>query len=533
MRAPWAGWSLARQLLLLQSSVILVVGLLAAALAVVDARSDAREETGRLVRALASATAQDPDVVRALTAAKPVISPTSELQSHIEQARAATGSDFIVVMTPDGTRLTHPNPEQIGGHYIGTIEPALEGRPFTETYTGTLGPSVRSIVPVTVDGRVVGMVAVGVTVVRIGQRIASDVTQVALFAVLALALATLGALAISRRLRRQTHGLGALEMTRMYEAWDAVLHSMREGLLVFDLNGRLQLANDEAGRLLAGVTPVASLMGSLATDTSLPAPLVERVMSGRTAVDEMYVVGDKTLVVNQQPSMWEGKRLGTVMTLRDQSELQSLGGQIASLQGFADSLRAQMHESANQLHTVVTLVELGRTDEAVDFATAELRASQALTDRLMSAIQEPVLAALLLGKISQAAERGVELRVTDDSELTPSTFDPSELVTVCGNLIDNAIDAAMLSEPPHLVDVTVKPIGDDLLIRVHDSGPGLDAQTLELALQRGWSTKEHGEYGRGLGLALVNQIVRRHAGDMLVHGPPGTTFDVRLPGGQA
>jgi len=527
MRAFWTDWPLARQLLVLQAAGILLLGGLAATAVALDARRDETSDTGAVVRAVAHSTATDPVVVGALRATSPPMRPDSAVQARAESVRRATGADFVVVMTTGGIRLSHPTPEQVGRHYIGTIDPALEGRTLTETYTGTLGPSVRAVVPVLDDGEVIGLVSVGITVTRIGSRVRDEILQITLIAALALLLATLGAWGISRRLRRQTHGLGAVEITRLYESWDAVLHSLREGLLVLDLDGRLVLANDEAKRLLhldddAPGREVAAL--------GLPPALVRRVRGAASASDEIYVVGEHTVVLNQQASLWEGRRIGTVVTLRDQSDLQALGGQVASLQGFADSLRAQTHESSNQLHTVVALVELGRYEEAVDYATAGLRASQELTDRLMASIGEPVLAALLLGKVAQAAERGVELRVAEDSELAASSYDPSDLVTLCGNLVDNAVDAAVLTEAPHRVEVTIRPDGPDLLVRVHDTGPGMDEETLHRAVQRGWSTKEQGEHGRGLGLALVNQVVRRHGGRMHVIADGGTTFEVRLPG---
>jgi two-component system CitB family sensor kinase len=526
MRAFWSDWPLARQLLVLQAAGILLLGALAATAVAVETRRDAVTDTGRVVRAVASATARDPLVVQALAARTPELRPDSAIQAHAETIRRVTGADFVVVMTPDGIRLSHPTPRQIGRHYIGTTGPALEGDPLTETYTGTLGPSVRSVVPVVDGDQVIGLVSVGITVTRIGDRVRDEILGIALFAGIALLLATLGAFALSRRLRRQTHGLGAVEITRLYESWEAVLHSMREGLLVLDLDGHLLLANDEARRLLR---LDAGADGRDVGELDLPPALARRLRDATSASDEIYVVGDHTVVLNLQPSLWEGRRIGTVVTLRDQSDLRALGGQVASLQGFADSLRAQTHESANQLHTVITLVELGRHEEAVELATAGLRSSQELTDRLMASIDEPVLAALLLGKVAQAGERGVELRITEDTVLAGSPYDPSDLVTLCGNLVDNAVDAAVLTAPPHRVTVTVRPEDPDLLVRVSDTGPGMDEETLRQAVQRGWSTKDQGEHGRGLGLALVNQVVRRHGGHMQVSAVDGTTVDVRLP----
>jgi sensor histidine kinase regulating citrate/malate metabolism len=526
VRAPWTDWSLARQLMVLQSVVIVAVGLLASGLAVLDARHDTRDRAAEIVRAIAETTAHDSQVVEALEAADPVLDPNSPLEQHVEAIRASADADFIVVMTTDGIRLTHPDPAQIGKHYLGTIAPALDGHVVTETFTGTLGPSVRSVVPVEGSDGIIGLVSVGITLAHIGDELTKDIVQIALYTLLTLALATLATMLISRRLRRQTHGLGAPEITRMYESWDAVLHSLREGLLVFDLDGRLQLANDEARRLLE---LDASAVGQAVSDLGLPDPLAELISSKRTVVDEVHVVGDLLLVINQQEAQWEGRPLGTVLTVRDRSELQALGGQVDSLQGFADSLRARMHESSNRLHAVVTLVELGRADDAVELATSELRSSQELTDRLMGSIDEPVLAALLLGKVSQAAERGVELTITHDSEMPESGYDASDLVTICGNLIDNAIDAAMSAPPPRWVEVQLSSDDDELTFVVADSGPGLDGDSLARAVQRGWSTKDHGDYGRGLGLALVNQIVQRHAGHMSVTSDRGAVFTVRLP----
>jgi sensor histidine kinase regulating citrate/malate metabolism len=223
------------------------------------------------------------------------------------------------------------------------------------------------------------------------------------------------------------------------------------------------------------------------------------------------------LVVNRSPVGGNRTPDSEVVTIRDRTELQGALGELSSLQVLTDSLRSQAHEAANKLHTVVTMVEMGRADKAVKFATNELELSQKLVDRLSDAVGEPALVALLLGKTAQAHERGIALTVTEDTYL-PTAADhvaltAPEMVTVLGNLIDNAMDACDRDDP--WVEVTVQQDHGTLLIRVADSGPGMDAGTFDRAMQRGYSTKRGSDADQhGLGLALVAQVVKRHDGTL-------------------
>lgn len=196
---------------------------------------------------------------------------------------------------------------------------------------------------------------------------------------------------------------------------------------------------------------------------------------------------------------------------------------------LTDSLRAQAHEAANKLHTIVTMVEMGRPDDAVRFATEELALSQQLVDRLSSAVGEPALVALLLGKTAQADERGIQLTITEDTHL-PSNSEElpltgQEMVTVVGNLIDNAMDACDRDDP--WVEVTVQMVDGTLTLRVADSGPGMDADTFEKAMQRGYSTKGDADH-HGLGLALVSQVVKRHNGTLSTDVTYGSVVTVTV-----
>jgi two-component system, CitB family, sensor kinase len=207
------------------------------------------------------------------------------------------------------------------------------------------------------------------------------------------------------------------------------------------------------------------------------------------------------------------------VTLRDHTELQALTGELDSVRNFAEALRSQAHESANRLHTIVSLIELERPREALEFASAEMAAAQELTDQVVGAVREPVLAALLLGKVTQASERGVELVISANASVPEGVLPARDLVTIVGNLLDNAIDAAVAAPPPRHVSFSASASDGALLLEIADSGPGPDSEDV---FQRGWSTKQA---GRGLGLALVAQAVRRHGGSISIDG---SRFTVRL-----
>jgi two-component system, CitB family, sensor kinase len=516
----------ARQVLLLQVLVVGVLVLCSVALAVYDARRDARSSATEQAVAVAQAVADSPTVLEALSDPDPTV----RLQPYAERVRVDSDVDFVVVMKTDRTRYTHPNPENIGRPFIGDLGNAPEGEVFTQEFEGTLGPSMRAVVPVFADDReqVVALVSVGITISSIDRQLRDDILLILLTAWAVLAVGAIGGWLVARRLRRQTHGLGEREITRMYEYYSAVLHAVREGLLLLDRDGRVQLVNDEALRLLDLSDDV---VGRPLADLGLAPALVEAALGGTASPDDLYVAGDRVLVVSTAPARWEGDEVGSVVTLRDRTELQAVTGELDVVRSLTESLRSQTHEAANRLHTVVSLAEMGRVQEAIDFATEELQLTQLLTDRVVAAAGDPVVAALLLGKSAEAAERGVDLTI--DGELVADGVPARDLVTVLGNLLDNAFDAVDGAERR---EVAVTFDGTrELRIVVGDSGPGLDGADADRVLQRGWSTKASADGpGRGVGLALVAQVARRHGGDIAIGRSPlgGAEFVVTLhPGG--
>ncbi|MEU6355466.1 sensor histidine kinase [Streptomyces sp. NPDC047072] len=530
MRIPVPGpRSLAGQLFAMQAVLIAVVVAGYALFTYVSDRGQAKESASSQATAVARTVADSPSVRAAIHTAHP----TAELQPYALRVMADAEVDFVTIMSPRGIRWTHPDKDQIGKHFLGNTERALNGYTFTETYKGTLGYSVRAVTPIYDDDHrtIIGLVSAGIQVEKISKRVQGQLTALLGVAAGALALGAVGTYVVNARLRRHTHNMNAAELSRMHDYHQAALHAVREGLLMLDGQYRVALINDGGRELL----DVGDVVGRSVADLGLPAPLTGALLASEPRVDEVHLTASRVLVVNTSP-VSGGERRGTVVTLRDVTELQSLMGELDSERGFTQALRSQAHEAANRLHTVVSLIELGRAEQAVDFATAELELAQALTDQVVAAVGEPVLAALLLGKTAQANERGVELVVSEESRLDdgllPSSLPARDLVTILGNLIDNAVDAAQGSVRARVTVTAYADAGrSELVLRVSDTGPGVSPEHADEVFRRGFSTKPAGPGGRGLGLALARQAVQRHEGSVSVTEAEGggAEFEVRLP----
>jgi two-component system CitB family sensor kinase len=532
-------WSLARQVFLAQLLFVLVLSASLSVILYADAARGVNDAAGERMVAVSTAIALDPGVLEAVEGPDP----STTLQPYAVEVMDRLGVDFITIMGTDRTRFTHRNPEQIGRPYIGSVSEALAGRTHTETYAGTLGPSIRSIVPVVDgDGTVRAMVASGITVDRAAIARNAQLPLVALVALGALALGALASFLLSRRLRTATLGMGPAELSRTFVFHDAVLHSVREGLLLTDAAGRLVLYNDQAARLL-GLDGTQEPVP--ASGLAVPPSLRELLVSGRRAHDEVHLTATRVLVVDQEPAVrpapvgrgtHEQAALGTVTTLRDHTDIEALTGQVQTMRTLTDALRSQTHEHANRLHTIVSLVELGRSADALEFATRDLQQSQRLTDEVVQAVDEPFIAALLVGKAAQANERGIELITDIAQDARAGALNPVDLVTIIGNLLDNAFDEAVSSGEPRVV-LTVRRTGDavpGLEIVVEDSGNGLPDSEKSRVFAFGYSTKAPGTAGgagRGIGLALVRQAVERFGGSIEVTDTDdgGARFAVRLP----
>ncbi len=454
------------------------------------------------------------------------------VQVRAERVRRETGTSFVVVADVRGIRFSHPNPANIGKR-VSTAPDALSGRTVLAVEKGTLGRSARAKVPVRAsDGTIVGQVSVGVLEASIRDELGTIIPVMALYTGIALVAGVGASLLLSRRLKRQTFGLELGELAELLQEREAMLHGVREGVVAVDPAGHIRVVNAQAQRLLdlpgevVGQRPVEAVgRGRLA-----------ELLDGRIEGDDdlLLVHGERVLVANRMPVRHKDRDLGAVITLRDRTELEGLVRELGSVRDLTDAMRAQAHEFSNRMHTVSGLLELGHYDEAVGFVKTTTAADTEFRRALDRRIADPVIAALLLAKAAVAAERGVTLRLTEHTDVAAELADARAALTVLGNLIDNAIDAARLGpELQPWVEIDVKlDVDDALLIRVADSGPGVPVHARESVFEPGWSTKpSQGIGARGVGLSLVRRLAERRGGAVSVADHPGggAVFVVRLP----
>ncbi|WP_437066626.1 SpoIIE family protein phosphatase [Streptomyces sp. enrichment culture] len=368
LRAVLGGRSLAGQVFVFQVVIVLLLVVAAVAALVLQGRLDTTTEARNRSLAVAETFANAPGTREALSAPDP----SAVLQPRAEAARIASEVDFLVVTDPDGIRYTHPRPDRIGKKFVGNIAPAQAGDQVVEEIDGTIGRLVQAVVPVKDDrGRVVGLVSAGITTERVGGTANEQLPLVLGAAAAALALALAGTALVSRRLMRQTHGLGPDEMTRMYEHHDAVLHSVREGVIIVGGEGELLLANDEAHRLL---DLPADAEGRQVRDLGLDPDTAELLASARVATDEVHLVGDRLLAVNQRPTDLAGGPAGSVATLRDSTELRAVSGRAELARERLDLLYAAGVRIGGSLDVSRTAKELAEltVPRFADFVTVDL-----------------------------------------------------------------------------------------------------------------------------------------------------------------
>ncbi|MBB4895784.1 two-component system CitB family sensor kinase [Streptomyces olivoverticillatus] len=498
----------------------LTAGLLLASLG-----SQLDEQAERRALAIAQATAAQPGIAHDVLAGPP--DPDGPVQTAAERIRLATDASYVVVADTRGIRYSHTNPAEIGRHVSTDPGPALAGREWTGIEDGTLGRSARGKVPLRDgEGAIVGAVSVGIAYEDVRGLLLHALPGILRYAGAALAVGALAAFAVSWRLRKRTHGIELSEISALLNEREAMLHGIREGVVALDRRGRVRLVNDEAQRLL-GLGPDAT---GRPLEAVLPPGRTMDVLAGRVSGKDLLIVRDARVLVANRMDTADG---GAVATLRDRTELEQLARELDATRGLTEALRAQDHEHANRMHTVVGLLELELYDEAAEFVAEVTGARRATAEEVTDRVHEPLVSALLVGKSAVAAERGVALRVSGRTHLPGQVVDPRDLVTVLGNLVDNAVEAVgRAARAERFVEVDLRTEGATVVVRVSDNGPGVPAGAHELVFGDGWSTKEPTAHRpRGLGLPLVRRLAERYGGTARAgeRKGGGAMFTVELP----
>jgi two-component system, CitB family, sensor kinase len=502
--------------MLLQVVVVAIVATAGFTLAALLLRHEIEAQYEQRALAIARSVAQQPGLAEMIRSGRP--SPDGAVQQYAERVRRSTKALFVVITDKDGIRYSHTDLAMIGKRVSTDPSGPLSGHEVINIERGTLGLSARGKVPLYDDsGVVAGEVSVGIHADRITDRLDELLPAAGLFTVIALGVGIGGAALLALRLKRRTLGLEPTDLADLVREQVAVLEGVRDGVLAVDAQGRVTVCTEQAARLLN--EPVVP--GSPATDEVLA------LLEDRTSLTgALRLVGERVIVVTRRQVLRRGQDLGTVLTLRDHTNLDDMARELEATRALTDALRAQAHEHTNRLHALDGLLHLGDIGRAQAYLR-ELTAT-AVEGAPPGQVGDPYLDGLLAAKTAVASEAGVALRLGEDTWVPGRLTAPLDVVTVLGNLVDNAVRAAASGSQPGWVEVSLLAHDRDLHIYVADSGDGV---TLPDPFAPGASTKD--EPGRGLGLALARRTARHHGGDVRLAQPDehaGAVFIAELPG---
>ena len=484
------------------------------------------ESQAEKAKTIAHIVANSPIVIEGLTGRKDV----AEIQTYTNRLLKNTGVQFIVVMDMNGIRKSHPDPNKIGQHFVGGDEGiALKGKEHVSLAKGTLGASMRVFVPIFSEaGEQIGAVAVGISADNVQERVKESRHIIYIGVGVGILVGIIGAILLARHIKNILFGLEPHEIVKILEERDTMLQSVKEGIIAVDKEARVTLINNEAKRLFKKSGLEENFIGK---DVELYMPnsrIKEVLQTGEAQLHEEQNIYGITIVTNRVPLYVKGEIVGAIATFRDKTEIRKLAEELTGIRLYAEALRAQSHEFMNKMHVVLGLTHMKQYEELQKYVSSMVSEHQYEIGGIMRKIKNPVFAGFLLGKLSYAREKNIQLIVSEDSYL-PETNDESiihELITIVGNLIDNAVDAVMNCEKKQ-VQVSIR-YEDRLIITVQDTGTGIEKDKFNTIFMKGYSTKGD---NRGYGLYLVNESIKRIDGEIYFHSllGKGTTITIEIP----
>ncbi|MBG6179043.1 ATP-binding protein [Arthrobacter sp. CAN_A1] len=510
--------SLRSQLFLLQLSIVLIVVLIAGSVAIRMQEQQIRDAYESRMVGVAQSVARLPTIIEAFDDDRP----SDTIQPIADLIAQSTNVTYVVVTDDLGIRYSHPNPDMIGSMVSTDPSVPLSGDTFVGTQTGTLGESWRVKVPIfDAGGTVIGTASVGILESRLSQDLQEDLPQLLVWLIAAALMGSAGAIYVSRLVWRRIYKLEPEEIATLLETRDAMLHGIGEGVVGVDERGHVALLNDEARRLL-GLDD--SAVGRPVADVLEPA--LAGMLNSAGAMETTVLVGERVLLAQANRAVVDGRRVGSVLILRDRTELHQLLQDLDGARDVTQALRVQAHEFSNKMHVISGLLELGRTAQAVDFITRSGHGGSVVSGDLCPGISDPDAASLLMAKSTIGEEKNIQVIIDGNSTLAPDGT--TDQVTILGNLIDNAMEAIVSDGTIH-ISTTAGEAG--CVITVSDDGPGVPEAVRQRIFESGVTTKGDGPLAaRGFGLSLLQRVAQRRKGEITVGTSPlgGAEFSVSL-----
>ena len=458
--------------------------------------------------------------------------PSRTLQPIAENARKQSGAQYIVIGSADAIRYAHPDPGKIGKPMVGgDNRRALEkGEAYVSEAVGTLGPAIRGKAPIhNENGEIVGIISVGFLIENIQDIVYQYQSKFIFLLGFVVLMGILGAVYISRNVKKSIFGLEPYEINQLYTEKQAITESVHEALIAINKHEEITLLNRKACELLR-VESEDQWLGKPISEL-LPDTLLPEVLKTKTAQkDQELTIGNEELIVNRVPIFENEKIRGAVARFRRKTDIDELSKKLAQTSQYAEGLRAQTHEYSNKLNTIAGLIQLESYPEALELIQKENKSHQDMLQFLIHSIPDPLLSGLLLGKVNRAKELHINLEIDESSKLNalPDEMDKGKFITILGNLIENAFDAVSHKKDRSIL-VFLSDGADHILIEVEDSGDGIPEGEQERIFQKFYSTKTANH--RGLGLFLVKEAVNALNGQIKADKSDlgGALFTVVIP----
>lgn len=456
------------------------------------------------------------------------------IQHFVEPLRRLIGASFIVVGDRQSVRYSHPDSTKIKQKMIGGDN--LRALHFGESYVsrakGSLGVSIRGKSPIySEQGEIIGVVSVGYlesTMLLSIDRLRNTFGYV--FGIVLLIAGVL-ALYVSKRYRDEIFGLEPEEIARIYSERKAVLESIVEGIVVIDNSGTVTSGNRKAKELLQSINH-GSIINQKITQLFPSYAYLFETNSLTTWQDLEVMIDETTFIMTKSPLVIKHQQQGVVLSFRAKEEIEVLSQKLSQVEHFSNMLQVQTHEYSNKLNTIAGLIQIGSYDEALDLITVESSGYQDLIGFIMRAVSDAVIAALILGKYDVAKERNLELIIDKESSLNqlPEWIEPIKLVTILGNVLENAFDASVANPNGSAkVFLSMTDVGQDLIFEIEDAGIGMSEKEIGRVFELGYTNK--GEQGHGIGLYLVKSCLEQLQGSISItrakHG--GTIMTIYVP----
>lgn len=521
-------WNLWKTITLLVCTVVIFSLLVTDILISHNVERTTEDSQAEKAKTIAHIVANDSIVIDGLTGKADI----TAIQTYTNRILKNTGVQFIVVMDMNGIRKSHPNPQKIGHHFIGGDEgPALKGKEHVSLAEGTLGISMRVFVPVFSEtGEQLGAVAVGISADNVKERVKESRHIIYIGVGVGILVGIIGAILLARHIKKSLFGLEPHRIAKILEERNTMLQSVKEGIIAVDKEANVTLINNEAKRLFKKSGLEEDFIGK---DVELYMPnsrIKEVLQTGEVQLNEEQNIYGITIVTNRVPLYVKGEIVGAIATFRDKTEIRKLAEELTGIRLYAEALRAQSHEFMNKMHVVLGLTHMKQYEELQKYISGMVSEHQYEIGGVMERIKSPVFAGFLLGKLSYAREKNIKLIIGEDSYM-PEIDDESiihELITIVGNLIDNALEAVTNCEKKQ-VELEIQ-YGDTLIITVQDTGKGIQEEIGAL-FTKGYSTKGD---NRGYGLYLVKESIQRINGEIHMHSlvGKGTTITIEIPKGR-